>query len=292
MRLKLALYLGCIVSTEQYGYEICAREVLPRMGIELVDVEGASCCGYPLRGINPIFWLYLAARNMALIEKMNMDALVLCNGCHLSLTEAKTMLDKDPELKDQINSFLQEEGLHYTGNARIRHTLNVLYDDIGVDRIKELVVRPIKNLKLAAFYGCHAIRPSSIGRPDDSINPHKMEELIQAIGGKTEYYPERVECCGAGLLAYSMTALKLAALRLKTIQGYGFDGIVTCCPYCFKMLDAKQQFIKQTLGEESINMPVFYHFQLLGLTMGVEEEKLALNLNLSPIDRVLESFRK
>jgi len=262
------------------------------MGIKLVEVEGASCCGFPLRGINTFLWLYLTARNMALIEKMKMDALVLCNGCHLSFTEAKAMLDQNSELKDRINSFLKEEGLYCTGNVRVRHTLQVLYDDIGIDRINELVVRPIKNLKFAAFYGCHAIRPSSIGRPDDSINPHKMEELIQAIGGETEYYPERTECCGAGLLAYSMTALKLAALRLKAIQSYGFDGIVTCCPYCFKMLDAKQQFIKQTLGEESIDMPVFYHFQLLGLAMGVKEEKLALNLNLSPIDRVLESFRK
>lgn len=290
--MKLALYLGCVISTEQYAYEISARKVLPKMGIELVDVEGANCCGYPLRGINTFFWLYLATRNIALIEKMKMDALVLCNGCHLSLTEAKTMLDKDPELKDQINSLLEEEGLHYTGNIRIRHTLQVLYDDIGVDKIKELVVHPIKNLKLAAFYGCHIIRPSSIGRPDDSINPHKMEELIQVIGGETEYYPERVECCGAGLVAYSMTALKIAATRLKAIKSYGFDGIITSCPYCFKMLDAKQHFIKQTLGEESIDIPVFYYLQLLGLAMGIKEEKLALNLNLSPVDRVLEVIRK
>lgn len=289
--MKLSLYLGCVIPTEQYAYEICAREVLPRLGIELLDVEGASCCGLPLRGVNTFLWLYLSARNIALMEKMNMNSLVLCNGCHVSLTEAKTILEKDVQLRDQTNSFLKEEGLEFRGDTRIMHALEVLHDEIGVRKIKESTVRPIKNVKLAAFYGCHAIRPSRIKRPDNHINPRKMDELIEAIGGETEDYPEKIECCGAGLLAYSVTALKMAALKLKAIQNYGFDGIVTCCPYCHKMLDAKQKFIKFTLGDESISMPVFYYIQLLGLAMGMEEEKLALNLNLSPVHEVLKVIR-
>jgi heterodisulfide reductase subunit B len=289
--MRLSLYLGCVIPTEQYAYEICAREVLPRLGIELYDVEGASCCGLPLRGVNTLLWLYLSARNIALMEKMNMDSLALCNGCHVSFSEAKTILEKDAQLRAQINSLLKEEGLEFRGNVKIMHALEVLYDEIGLDKIKESAVRPIKDVKLAAFYGCHAIRPSRIKRPDDHINPYKMDELIQAIGGRTANYPEKTECCGAGLLAYSVTALKMAALKLKAIQNQGFDGIVTCCPYCHKMLDAKQGFIKYALGEKSINMPVFYYVQLLGLAMGIHEEKLGLNLNLSPIHDVLNVIK-
>ena len=289
--MKLSLYLGCIIPTEQYAYEACVREIFPRLGIELVDIEGTSCCALPLRGINTPFWLYMAARNIALAQKVGLDCLVLCNGCNLSLTEANSILREDAQLRDRINSLLKEEGLHYTGDIRIKHVLEVLHDDIGVEKIRKVVVHPIKDIKLAAYYGCHAIRPSRIGRPDNSKAPNKLEELIQVLGAETEDYPGRLECCGAGLMATSDIGAKVAAVKLKTVQNSGFDGMVTICPWCHNLLDAKQSFVKMALGEESISMPVLYYLQLLGLAMGIEEEKLALDLNLSPIDGLLKKIR-
>ena len=40
MMKKYALFPGCIMPTEQYGYELSIRQVLPMLDVELVDLEG------------------------------------------------------------------------------------------------------------------------------------------------------------------------------------------------------------------------------------------------------------
>ena len=133
--MKLALYLGCTIQTEQYAYEMSAREVLPKLGLELVDLEDAACCGYPIKSINTFSWIYLSVRNLALAEKKGLNILPLCNGCDLSLCEAKHYLETKSALKDQANSMLQPEGLKYSGKVEVTHILNVLHDVVGVDKI-------------------------------------------------------------------------------------------------------------------------------------------------------------
>jgi len=286
--LRAALYLGCTIPTEQYAYEVSVREALPRLGVELVDLEGANCCGEPIRGVNPLGWVYLCARNLALAEGMGLDVLALCNGCHLSLCEVKHYLGSRPDLVERVNELLKGEDLEYTGKAGVLHTLEVLHDQVGVDRIREQVTRPLKGLKLAAYYGCHILRPSKLGRPDDSENPHKLEELIEALGARSGDYPDRLECCGAALLVSSnKTALTMTGLRLRSIQGQGFDGVATVCPYCHKMLDTKQALSRSLLKDKELSLPVFYYTQLLGLAIGADRERLGLELNLSPVDKVL-----
>ena len=36
---KVGLYLGCTIPTEQYGYEMSIREVIPEFGITLIAVS-------------------------------------------------------------------------------------------------------------------------------------------------------------------------------------------------------------------------------------------------------------
>lgn len=289
--LKYALFLGCTIQTEQYGFEMSTRETIPELGVELVDVDGFSCCGYPLRSLNNFSWIYLTARNLAIANELDMDILPLCNGCHLSMSEVKHILESDPQTRKSVNKLLSTEGLKYTGVSNIRHLIEVLYHDIGVEKIECSAKKKLKGLKLASHYGCHVLRPSTIGRPDEPEEPHIIEELTSALGAEAAVYPEKLECCGASLIVSDPeTSFKLSGAKLLALQRQGFDGMVTVCPFCQKMYDAKQNAIKTTLQERDLEMPVFYYTQLLGIAMDLDEERLGINLNLSPVDLVLEKI--
>ena len=289
--MKFAFYPGCTVQSEQYAYEISARRVFPRLGIQLIDVEGFSCCGYPLKNVSVSAWFYLTARNLALAEKLGLDIFTLCNGCNLSFCEVRHYLERDPTLKERVNSLLSIEGLTYTGNAKSVHILQILRQIIGIDKIQAAVKTPLAGLKLAAHYGCHALRPSKLEMPDDPEDPQSLEELIEALGAVTEDYPERLDCCGQGLaMTTGKTALAISGLKLRAVQDHKFDGLVTICPFCTKMLDAKQNAIKASTGQKDLSMPVLYITQVLGLAMGMKVEELGLNLNLSPVSEALKKL--
>jgi heterodisulfide reductase subunit B len=288
--MKFALYLGCTVESEQYAHEISTREVFPKLGIQLVDVDGFNCCGYPLKSVSLPAWSYLSARNLALAEKLGLDVLPLCNGCNLSFREVGHYLEANPELKQKVRGFLSSEGLTFVGKAKSRHILDVLHNVVGVDKIKSVVSRPLRGLKLATHYGCHALRPGEMQILDDSEDPRYLEELIAPLGAKVEDYPERLDCCGQGLaITTGKTALTISGTKLKAIQDRGFDAVVTVCPFCMKMLDAKQNAIRVTTKTD-ISLPVVYYTQLLGLAMGISAEKLGLNLNLSPVGEILKKL--
>jgi len=263
------------------------------LGIQLMDVEGFSCCGYPLKNVSIPAWFYLAARNLALAEKLGLDIFPLCNGCNLSFCEVRHYLERDPKLKERINSLLSMEGLTYTGNAKSLHILQILREIIGIEKIQAAVKMPLAGLKLAAHYGCHALRPSKLEMPDDPEDPQSLEELIKALGAATEEYPERLDCCGQGLaITTGKTALAISGLKLRAVQDHNFDGLVTICPFCTKMLDAKQNAIKASTGQKDLSMPVIYITQVLGLAMGMKVEELGLNLNLSPVGETLKKLGK
>jgi len=284
--MKYALYPGCVMPTEQYAYEMSIREVLPKLGVELVDLKGFSCCGEPLKSVNQMLTLSLAARNIAIAEKENLDIFSPCPMCHLALSEAKRILDSDPAMRERINNYLKDEDLVYAGTSDIVHTVDLLHDKIGIDKIKELVKKPLKETKVASHYGCHTIRPKEIGRPDDSENPEKIDRILEAIGGKTEYYPEKLDCCG-GLLNANLpeSALTKTGQKLQRVQEQGFDCFVDVCPWCHRQYDAKQTKAGETVAAK-LDVPVFYLTQLLGMTFGISDDKLGLNLNQSPVEKI------
>ena len=290
--MKYAFYLGCWIKTELYNIEISTRQVLPKFGIELVDIEGFSCCGYPMRSYNQNMMVYLSARNIAIAESAGLDLFPLCNGCHASICEVKHALDNNPELRNKINENLEIEGLKYNGKNRVVHIIDILHKDIGIKAISESTKNSLNHIKLAPHYGCHAFRPSIVGRPEEPETPHILDDLIKAIGGDAPYYPEKLDCCGSSLgVAEIDTALDVAGTKLKAIHARGYEGIVTICPFCHKMFDTRQEVVKRVIQREDIKLPVLYYTQLLGLAMGLDARKLGLHLNQSPVDLIIDKIR-
>lgn len=262
---------------------------MPRLGLELIDLNNVSCCGTPISSVNMLAAVYLATRNLAIAEKtVSRDLLLPCNGCYLSLSEAKHFLSQDGELREKITDLLKEENLRYEGSIKLWHIINLLHDLVGYERIREAVKYPLKGLKLAVHYGCHILRPSTLQPVDDSENPRKMENLVEWLGAESMQYPERLDCCGYMLLlSHPDAAFTFSGLKLKALQERGADALVVSCPSCQMMFDMRQRSAGATTGAK-LNLPVLYYTQLLGLAMGTSAERLGLNLNRSPVDELLE----
>jgi len=262
---------------------------MPKLGLELVELNNTACCGTPIQSVNMFAALYLAARNLAIAEKTGLDDLLLpCNGCYLSLSEAKHFLSQDNKLKERINSVLREENLRYNGSVKIWHTINLLHDVVGEEKIKETVKHPLNGLKIAVHYGCHVLRPSTLQPVDDSENPGKMDELVEWLGAESLSYSEKLDCCGYMLLlSHPDAALTFSGLKLKAVQDWGADALVVSCPSCQMMFDMRQKSSAATTGAK-LDLPVLYYTQLLGLAMDISTERLGLNLNRSPIEKFLQ----
>lgn len=286
MKKKYALFPGCLMPTEQYAYELSIRETLPLLGIELVDLEDFSCCGEPMKSVNQFLTLYLSARNLAIAQKHHLDVFAPCAMCHLALSECKHILEHNPEMKERINSLLTAENLTYTKGPELVHVVDLLYDHIGLETIKKIVKKPLTGLRIAAHYGCHLIRPKEIGRPDDSENPQKIEAILTTIGAQPVNYPQKLDCCGAPLLAnLPESALTKTGQKLQAIQEQGIQGMVDVCPWCHKMFDSRQTKAGETVAAK-LQVPVVYLTQLLGLAFGLPPEKLGMDLNLSPVEKI------
>jgi len=286
--LKTAVFWGCRILTSQYAYEMSVREAFPRLNIELVDLRETNCCGDPVKSVNDLAANYLAARVLALANVAGLENLLIpCNRCHFVITEAKNIVEKNGRLGQKIAGLLMEEGLECNPNIKVWHVIDFLHDLVGLDNIKKFLQKPLKGLKLATHVGCQIIRYSDLGRVDYAENPLKLDELVNALGAETVDYAEKLDCCGANLMhSHSDSAFSLAGTKINALQNLGVDGLVVSCPDCGLMFDFKQKEAETRVGAK-LNLPVVYYSQLLGLALDVEQEKLGLHLNQSPVDQLL-----
>ncbi len=277
---KYAFFLGCIAPLRYPGIEKSTREVCKALGIELVDLKDASCCPAPgvIRAFNKKTWLAAAARNLALAEKEGLEIVTVCNGCYGSLFDAAYELAENKELLAEVNKVLAEIGMEYKGTTKVHHFAEVLYNEVGVEKIKAAVTKPL-DYQVAAFYGCHFLKPSAIKQLDDPENPHILDDLIEATGAKSMPRKMKVMCCGAGgglKAAFGDVAKKFTEANLMSIQESGAKYIIDVCPFCHLQFDG----VQKDLG---YNIPVLHLSQLLGLAMGMSEADLALSAHITPV---------
>ena len=180
----------------------------------------------------------------------------------------------------EVNARLAEEGLHYSGRTRISHFLWVLYEDIGIERLRQLVVNPLTGLTVAAFYGCHITRPPARYGFVDSRNNVALERLAEVLGCRPIDYSGRTECCGFHTAAHDeRVAIKLTGQHIKSAKANGASTMVTPCPLCHTVLDGFQREIEKDMGEK-LDMPVLHLPQLVGLALGLSPEDLRLDRHM------------
>ncbi|MDY7076782.1 MAG: CoB--CoM heterodisulfide reductase iron-sulfur subunit B family protein [Chloroflexota bacterium] len=222
----------------------------------------------------------MAARNLALAEAQGLDVLTLCSACTGTLTEANHRLKQDARLRDWADEQLAEMGHTYKGTVRVRHFARMLYEEIGVETLRELVTVSLADFGFAPHYGCHYLKPSHLYDGfDDPENPQSLDQLIEATGAHVVRYEDEADCCGGGILGFDEEmALLVTKRKLDHVTAARADGLVLICPFCAIMYEANQRRVEK-LYEVEYKLPVLYYPQLLGLAMGFSLEEMGFKLN-------------
>lgn len=279
--MKFAYYPGCSARSTCAELNEAMHEVARRLGIEIVQLDSATCTGArELRAIDPVGFYTLNVRILALAEREGLPLMTICNTCTLNVLDAHAAFVSDPDLAATVNARLAEEGLHYSGKTRISHFLWVLYEDIGIERLRAMVVSPLTGLNVASFYGCHITRPPQRYGFIDSRNNVALERLAEVLGCKPVEYSGRTECCGFHTAAHDeRIAIKLTGQHIKSAKTNGAQAMVTPCPLCHTVLDTFQGEMEKDLGE-SLDMPVLHLPQLVGLALGLRPDLLRIDRHM------------
>lgn len=279
MQKSFALFLGCTIPVRLRQYESAARAVLGRLGVHLAGIPEFNCCGYPLRNIDRRAFLLASARNLALAEEAGLDLLTLCQCGYGTLKMAEHLLKRDDALSSDINRILSKEKLKYKGRTNIRHMLGALHQDVGFDEIKSHITQPYENLKVAAHYGCHALRPSDIVHFDHPVTPTRLDRLVEITGAESLSWPLKLECCGGPMKdTDEMISLDFAEKKMESAARAGAHCIATACPYCQIQFDRVSKRMMFERGDERV-VPAILFPQLLGLAMGIDRQTLGIHLN-------------
>jgi len=286
--MKYAFFLGCLIPARELSYEVSVRRVLPELGVELVDMKGASCCApFSIQSVDHASWMALAARNLCLAEEMGLDVMTLCNDCYESLLMMNNILKRNPALRDQVNQILSEVGKEYKGKVDVKNLVDVLYGDVGVGKVKSAIKEPINGLKVGTQPGCHLTKPKRI-HFELLRGFNELDALVQATGVESVPYERKEMCCGGPLrdinddLARQVSREKLIALKNAEVQA-----VVTVCPFCFLQLDLGQLEVRRHFNEE-YNLPVIHFIELLRIGMGMKLEDWEVKAHRIPITELLK----
>ncbi len=285
-QLKYALYTGCTARESTPELLSSTMAVAKKLGIELVLLDEASCCGAShLQDFDDFLSLVLNARNICYAEKLGLDMVTICNTCQLNSAMTKERLDSDPELKAKVNEKLAEVGLEYKGTSKVRHFQYVLIEDYGLENIRQKVEVPLSHFNIAPFYGCHNIRPSELHHEvnggENPYVPTSLDNLIEALEGNSVDYESKNKCCGFHVdLQAPETSNALSGGALLDAIDNNADLMVTPCPLCQLNMDLKQDSAGKQLGRD-IELPVLHLPQMIALALGCSAEEIGLKYNVT-----------
>ena len=288
--MRYALYLGCIIPNRYPGIELAARNIAKLLGIELRDIRGASCCPAPgvFKSFDRQTWLLLAARNLCLAGAVGSDVAMLCNGCYGTLKEASIILKEDPAQLAKVNETLRDFNKEFSGGVGVKHMVEILYHDIGIEELRKFVKKPLR-LDVAVHYGCHLLKPTKHRGTKSSERPTFLDELVEVLGARSIPYRDKMMCCGAGGGVRSGSpdvAIDMTREKLGNMKNAGADCVISPCAFCHLQFDRGQIEIKDKLGV-TFNTPVLHYVQLLGLALGLGPDDLGVRNNAIPTDSVI-----
>jgi heterodisulfide reductase subunit B len=276
--MKYAYYPGCSQEGGEEHFGKSTEAVCRALGIELEEIHEWTCCGASSgHFLNENLSLALPARNLAVAEKMGLDTVCVCAACYLRLKQARREVRHDPELRRKLGSWLE---MPFEGKYDVRHLLDVVVNDLGLDAVKAKVTKPLKGVKLVCYYGCYLMRPPEIVAFDNPENPTTMDRLVGALGAEARDWSAKVDCCGGSLMLTRSDAVHdfvgNIADRAREVDA---EAIVTACPMCTMNLEAMQT------GKDKL--PVIYFTELLGVAMGLSDTKKWFKKHLKSPAKVL-----
>ena len=283
--MKLTYYPGCTLKTTAKNFEDSTIATASALGIELVEPERWNCCGTVHALTSDDVMHYLAPiRNMIRVEELHSEGKVdnkkmvaPCAMCYNTLKRANQVVNEDAEKMKKIRDVMDREDVKYSGKVEVVHLLEVLRE-MGWDKVKERVTKPLTGLKVAPYYGCLLLRPRGIG-VDDTDNPSILEDFIEVLGAEIVDFAFKQKCCGSyHTVTMKEVVANLAHRILDQAEQAGADIVVTACPLCeFNLGPRQKEVLKHYPGFDSI--PVVYFTQLMALAFGLDEKAMAFEGN-------------
>ena len=278
--MKISYYPGCTLKNHAKNFEDSTICSLNTIGVEVEELSRWNCCGTVFSLTTDDLIHHVAPiRNLIRVKEANYDkVMTVCAMCYNTLKRANERIKSDPESLDILNDFMDREETVYEGDVQVFHLLEFLKDEIGFKNLEKKVIKPLKKLKIASYYGCLLVRPKEIGF-DDMENPTSLDDLMSALGADSIDFPFKTECCGA---YQTVDKPEIIADRtnqiLTSAREQGAEIVVVSCPLCAFNLDQRQ---KQTAEKypEFKHIPVLYFTQLLAIALGCSEETLRFDLN-------------
>jgi heterodisulfide reductase subunit B len=271
------LYPGCKVPYHLPQYGQSTRAVLGALDLPAAEAE-LGCCGYPMRHLYPASHLASAARVMARARKKGQTLVCLCKCCFGNLKQAARLLAEEPELAAQVDRALAPEGLQWDGGAPVEHLTTVLARHLDPETLRQKVVRPLAGLKVAALYGCHALRPSSVTGYDNPWNPSLLEGLVEAAGAQPVEWSGRLECCGNPIRRTNPDLSRsMITTRLQQAAEAGAEVLSLSCTH--SAMQAAWAWEQAGEAARAAMPAVALYPQILGLALGLEPAELGLERN-------------
>jgi len=282
---KYLFYPGCAMETSARAYNESLWAIYNTLGIELEEIHDWNCCGATeYLGISLVPAYALIGRNLALAAKQangTRTVVASCSACYLNLAKADHYMEQRKVLGEKVNEALAAGGLSYKpGSLEIRHLLDVIINDIGLDEVQKKVVKPLKGLRVAPYLGCMVPRPDYKKHWSDHEHPNELDRLLKALGAEVIDFPLKTHCCGGHMTQISpSTAFELIRRLVSSADQYRADVIVTVCPMCQMNLDAYQNETNQHF-HTNYKMPILFFTQLMGLAFGIEPKSLGFGREL------------
>jgi heterodisulfide reductase subunit B len=286
--MRYAYYPGCSLHSTSREYDLSSKAVCQALGIELEEIPDWICCGASSGHMtSELLALALPVQNLVRAREMALDTAVACAACYSRLKVANKVMRSNGDAR--VPYVDQTVGNAYRGEAEVKHLLEIIIDEYGLDALQEKVTRSLSGLRIAAYYGCLLVRPPEVTQFDDPEDPTTMERLIAALGAEPIDWPYKTECCGGSLaLTRTNVVLKLCHDILRMAADEGAECIMVACPLCQSSLDLRQAQVNRQYKTD-FQMPIVYFTQLIGLALGMGYKELGLNKLIVSPDQLLRS---
>jgi heterodisulfide reductase subunit B2 len=285
--MKVSYYPGCSLEETAAAYDLSARTVCRHLGVELAEIPDWICCGSsPALKMNHLLSTSLAAHNLSLADRQNHGEVVIpCPFCFRRLISAKDETQADQGFKKEVEAAI---GQAVNPDLKVTSLLGFLRYELGLEAIRDKVLKPLKGLKVLPYYGCYLVKPTAVTRFDDPEHPVSMDEVLDALGAEVLSWDFKTECCGASLaVSKTDTVLSLTGRLIREAAYKKADAIVVACQLCQANLDMRQTQIGKK-DHASYHLPILYFTQLMGLAFGLSSKELGLGRHLT---RPQELFR-
>jgi heterodisulfide reductase subunit B len=267
--------------------ESAIMKVLPDLGIDIAYLTRGTCC--PRAGVwisvDRRVWLTLASYNLLQAEQAGRDLMASCNGCYVTLYEANNTLKGDPEELRLVNEYLATTNHRYNASIKVRHLLEVLYEEVGMERIRTMPRIPIR---VALHPGCH-MRVFEDGRL-----VRYFTEMTGALVAEVVHYEAEQMCCGlqANLADREFAIYERAKEKFDAIKALNVDALVIVCSGCYDQFERALKILEKEIGYR-FEIPIIHLAELFALSLGYKPDEFGMRLlRTSPVEPIIEKWEQ